>query len=76
MAGEALPTPERAVGSGRAGSGFEGLQPTSGLGTRVHAPALQSYGSHHWGPGFPEGLFQFFVSGNFSPRKGRCSRSC
>lgn len=57
MAGRAL---ERALGCGGPGSGFKGLQPVSGLGTRVHTPVLQSHGAHRGDLGFPErGFFNF-----------------
>lgn len=61
MAGGALQTLEKAVGRGGVGSGFEGLQPTSGLGTGVHALALQSRSSHQGGPEFAERGFLNFL---------------
>lgn len=62
--GGALQTLERAMGSGRASRLWlwlqGGLQPTSGLGTGVKAPVLQSHSSHEGDPEFSErGFFNF-----------------
>lgn len=58
--GRSPQTLERAMGGGRAGSGFKGLWPTLGLGTGVHASVLQSHSSHEGDPEFSErGFFNF-----------------